>query len=57
MIVIIYFASRILKTALIQIKAPINKITHDAIDRIVESKAKRKNTPMRLTTTPTKINL
>ena len=40
-----------------QIKAPINKIAHDAIDNIVESKAKRKNTPTILTTTPTKINL
>lgn len=50
----LFCTSKILKTALQQIKAPINKITHDAIDNIVESKAKRKNTPIILTTTPTK---
>lgn len=52
-----YFACKILKTALQQIKAPINKITHDTIDNIIESKAKRANTPIILTTTPTKISL
>lgn len=52
-----YLASKILKTALMQMKAPINKITQDTIDSIVESKAKRKNTPIILTTIPTKINL
>ena len=52
-----YFASKILKTALQQIKAPINSTTHDAIDNISESKAKRANTPIILTTTPIKINL
>ena len=52
-----YFASNILKTALQQIKEPINKITHDTIDNIVESKAKRKNTPTTLIITPTAINV
>ena len=52
-----YLASNILKTALQQIKEPINRITHDTIDKMVESNAKRKNTPITLTITPTAINM
>ena len=52
-----YFASKILKTALQQINEPIKRITQDTIDKIVESKAKRKNTPTILTITPTIINI
>jgi hypothetical protein len=55
--IVCYFASKILKTALQQMKAPIKRITHDTIDKIVESKAKRKNTPIILTITPTAINI
>lgn len=54
---IVYLAFRILKTALQQIKAPKNKIAHDTIESIVESKAKRKKTPTRLTKIPTNNNL
>jgi len=52
-----YFASSILKTALQQIKAPTKRITQDTIDKMVESNAKRKNTPIILTITPTAINM
>lgn len=50
-----YLASKILKTALQLIKAPTKRITQDTIESIVESNAKRKNTPITLTITPTVI--
>lgn len=47
----------ILKTPLHAIKAPMNRITQDTMESMVESQAKRRKTPNIAATVPTKISM